>query len=166
MGTWTTIENALYAWSSGQLGIPVHWANQDVPEQDRPMATLNVRSRAIPFAATDEQRYTATKGVFDLVQRRKLILSVNVYCSDVTGDGHALARIEALQKSVGLEAVKAAFSAAGLAVVEARGPVDLTAVLTSRFESRAQMDVVFGYVTTTQEDLGYIETSDADGTLT
>lgn len=163
---WTTAENALQAWASARSGAPAIWANQNGTRPPLPYVTLQItagpgRIGQDEIALTVDA--TAPAGQ-DLVMThrgpRTITLSVNVYADPVTTGASAPARAGALADTLSLESVRDALRAAGL-MVSTVGPVrDLTQLVDTAYESRAQFDVQLYARSEVSERTTFIETVD------
>jgi hypothetical protein len=160
---WSGARAALRAWflpATGLADAKVIWANQNGPRPLPPFATINPRVAIRRLGVYDEERLDPdAPGQIDRVGQRKLTISCNAY-----GPG-AIDLLERAQEALDTNAARAAFASAGLAVSD-RGEVrDLTKLLETQYEERAQLDVVFALATASSEDAGYIESAEITATL-
>lgn len=96
-----------------------------------------------------------------VVGQREFIVSFQVYASAVTGSGTALEYLTAAQTSFAFPSTQAAFAVAAtpFCFVGSNQPVDLTALVSTQFQSRASMDVRFRVVDSANDvPIGYIAT--------
>lgn len=163
---WATIQTALHAWIVAGTGLAVGrvvWANQAMPQPQRPYVTLRLMALApvghdgvhstTNLAAPAGEEVTLT-----VEGRRHLTVGVQAYASAVTGAGTAAELLAKAQTALSLPTVHAGLRAAGLAVLNEGGITDLSALLETKFEGRAAMDVRFHCVDEVAEKTGYIAT--------
>lgn len=159
---WNAAKDALYEWASSASGVSVIWARQSAPPPATPYVTLALVGGPIAIGHDAQRRVHLPDGEeladlrVDWLGAREMTLSVNVY------GGDALAIASTLQSSLSLETVRDALAAAGMSVIRAGDIRDLTALLETTFESRAQMDVRLRFTTTTSELTTFIETVSFD----
>lgn len=159
---WTTTRAALHAWMVAGTGLPagrVIWANQAAPRPQTPFAEINPRMSIRRLGAYDEERPTATPGTIARVTHLRLGVSCHLY-----GAG-AMDLMERAREYLDTHAARALFEPAGLSVLD-RGEVrDITKLLETQYEERAQLDLVIGLATTATEDVGFIQTVDLTTTV-
>lgn len=151
---WEPIKAALHAWMTAGASLPpgrVIWANQGAPIPPIPYASINYRLAVARLGISDEERATTTDGVIAHVGQRRVSVSCNLY-----GKG-AIALLEAAQEALQTYAGRAPFDAANLAVLDKGEVRDLSALEDTQIEERAQLDLVIGLATVTNEVVGWIE---------
>lgn len=158
----TTRRNALHTWFAGALGYPCVWANQKMPQPAKPYGTLQVTTPddpgPLPGAGRDEVRLAAaTPGVQTYWEHRQHTLSLQVYSDDTTGSTNAPELLAKALRKLNRETERAVLFAAGISVQTAGRVRDLTGMLPTRPESRAQADLVVTTVDTQTETVGYVE---------
>jgi hypothetical protein len=93
------------------------------------------------------------------VGQREFIVTFEVFAVAVTGSGTALEYLTGVQTSFALPSTQAAFAGAGMpfCFVDCGRPFDLTAIVSTQFQSRASMDVRFRTVDSKADvPIGYI----------
>lgn len=162
---WTSIEDVLHAWLVRGTGLSaerVLWAEQLPPRLTRPFATLKLGALTRTGGADELRESTdldAPDGEeieFTAVGQRLLVVSCQAFTQDITGGAAARALLARAQAALALPSVTEAFAGAGLVVVNEGGINDLTALLDTQFEGRAQMDVTFALAGSVTERTGYI----------
>ncbi len=159
----STQRNGLVTWFAAALGgRTVVWANQDMPVPAKPYGTLLVATPdnpgRFPGAGHDEVRLSSTApGVQTYWAHRQHTISLQVYSDDTTGDTSAPYLLGAALERLNRQSDRAGLFLAGLSVQGASQVRDLTAMLPTRPESRAQADLVVTTVSKTTEDVGRIE---------
>jgi hypothetical protein len=148
----TVLRKAIQDWGQSILpGVTVIWAEQNAPRPQGEFVTLKIISGPIKIGR-DESRISETiPGQLDIIGHRSFIVSINSY------GGDALVLLLKLQDSLSLLSVRDPLSTAGLTVNDVGNVRDVTAVVDTRFERRANLEVTFSYVTTYDENPGYIE---------
>lgn len=167
---WTSVKSALRGWFLPATGLAdgaVIWANQNGPRPTSngapivPFATINYRLAVARVGVYDEEQIDAdTPGQINRTAQRRLTVSLNTY-----GPG-AIALMEQAQEALDTYATRTALDAAGLAVLDRGSVKDLTALITTQYEERAQLDVIFGLAAVTTEQVGTIDQVTITGTLT
>jgi len=165
--TWTTVENAVQAWFAAASGVPsasVRWANQKVPRPSRPYAELK------RISVSDEGTFDELRLSFDGAQPagqeigvttygpRRVLVSCQVFSDVVTGAGTASEYVELARSALSLPSVLSALRAGGLSLVNRGGTRDLSALVETASESRAQLDVTFSVADCATDRTGYFDT--------
>lgn len=169
---WAQVEKSLCTWVAGQLpaGAKCILANQNAPQPQKPYAMILITPTTDPTSiygsGMDERRLSeSAPGVVKYVKFRQFGVSLNVYSNTMTGNNRATALLEQVVESLALQSVvntlRKDAHIAPLPVQSAGR--DLSALLETRGESRAQVDLTFNYVTSLSEDLGYFTTVETGG---
>jgi hypothetical protein len=164
---WTNLQNAVYAAVNGAVaGVTVVWAPQagTFPMPAKPFVTLRLIStdnaQGAVSGTMDELRSTADPLVWQFVHQRRHVLSVNAYSNATQQDGSAFDILSKINRRLQLASVQAALLAAGLRLWQTSAVRDLSAMLDTRGEGRAQCDYALATQDTTADAIGYIETVD------
>lgn len=161
---WTAIEQELQACVRRASGLErVVWTDQDGTRPQLPYATIRV-DPPDATGARDEVRVSLTPGqpagaelTFETCSQAEFDLRVQVFTKTTRGDDSACRIATRLRNSLSKQSELAILSAAGVAVVD-RGPVqNLTALLETRSEGRAALDVRLRTADGTTETETYIE---------
>lgn len=165
--TWPNVYDALYdAVKAALPSCTVMWSfatsnnGAQFPMPAKPFATLNLTKREIAPGqqGSDEVQNTTTAGTVAYSHHRRHTLSVNVYSNTAYGANHAVALLANLSRELRKDSRILALRQAGCKAWS-KGPVqDLTALLDTRAESRAQCDVIVATLDSTTETTGWIET--------
>lgn len=165
---WPAIEAVVHAWAVAASGITaasVRWSHQQAPVPARPevvLTWLDVDSPVRGNGVRDERRRGAS-GTTELhVHDRTHTLQIDVLAA-VPGaiaqaGTSARARLGNMLRTLQLESNLATFRTAGLAVWQASGARDLTALVATEFEGRASADITFNTRDTTSDTVGQILT--------
>lgn len=163
---WTKAEDALQAWASSRSGLTAIWANQSGNRPALPYVTLQITAGPGPIGhdavelSVDEDAEPGEDLVVTHSGPRTLTLSVNVYATQVTTGANALARAGALADTLSLESVRDELRKAGLTVSTVSAVRDLTQLVETAFESRAQFDIQLYARSEVSERTTFIETID------
>lgn len=167
---WTNIQNALVAAVEGAVtGVTVVWAPQALtaPMVAKPFVTLHLASVDVAQGAVsgtmDELRNTADPLVWQWVHQRRHVLSLSVYSNETQRAGSAFDILSQINRRLQLASVQAALLAAGVRLWQTSGVRDLSAMLDTRGEGRAQCDYALATQDTTADAIGNIETVDLSG---
>lgn len=170
--TWPNVYDALYdAAKAAMPTCTVMWSfatsnnGAQFPMPAKPFVSLNLTTREIApgLQGSDEVQNTTTAGTVVYAHHRRHILSVNVYSNTAYGAGHAVALLANLSHELRTDARILALRKAGCKAWPS-GPVqDLTALLDTRAESRAQCELIVATLDSTAETTGWIETVDLNG---
>lgn len=169
---WAQVEKSLCTWVAGQLpsGAKCILANQNAPQPQKPYAVLLLSPTTDPTSSMgsgmDERRLSASApGVVQYVKWRSFSASLTVYSNTMTGNTKATALCETVVESLALQSVVNKLRAdAHIAPLPVNSSIhDLSALLETRGESRAQVDLNFNVVSSLSEDLGYFTSINADG---
>jgi hypothetical protein len=153
-------ENALHAWVAGAAGVEAIWSSQNAPAPALPYLTLRlvgpVRLGDQLASRTNLANPAGQEIERTLTEHEEWTLSVHAFASPATGASAARALLQAAALKMQLPSQRDALSASGLALVEVGDTSDLTALVGSQHESRAQMDVRLRTVDQATEKTGYI----------
>ena len=163
---WPMIENAIQAAVLTGSGLPkVIWADQPYPRPARPYGTLK-RISARDSSPFDEQRFSfgATQPVgqeiaITTIGPRTIVVSFNAYSDVVTGAGTAAEYCEALRSTLSLPATLDALHGAGVSLIRRGDTRDLSKLVETAFESRAQLDLTIAVTDTATQQTGHIATA-------
>lgn len=133
------IKDALYTWFKKTSGLDsVIWADQDGPRPARPYATLRLITGAVKLGGQDNLRVNES-GVFYLNGPREITVSINVMGVS------ALDILTTARDSLDDPSVIDDLEADGIAIIEDGSPQNITELLETGFEERAQMDLKIGF---------------------
>lgn len=154
----TSIEDALQAWASAiHPDAPAIWSTQDGHRPRAPFIELSVIAGPQAIGPAEE-RYAAPD-TYTYAVRRRCTLSMQFYGDD------ALVRAAAVQGALELPSRQAYLQAAGIAVWGAEGPRDITALVDTRHEGRALLDIFLSYPDPVDDAPGEIRRVRLVGTL-
>jgi hypothetical protein len=155
----TPVEDALHAAvvaASGLPGARVIFEHDAGPQPPGPYVTINAWTASDPAGHDDED---ADDGVITYSGERRLTAVVNVY-----GPG-AFDLAEATRDRLRDYASREALAAADLAVNGLGTARNLTAMLETHFQPRANFEIALSAGTSRTEDVGTIETATITGQL-
>ncbi len=177
VANWEAIENAIHAQIAAGSGLAVTkvvWMHQtaDRPDTDfiglehlgseyEAPATPEIGQRDNPDSITDD----GEELILSALDTVNFGIRLHFYTKTATGAGSARARLAAVRGFLGCEKVTEELDESDIVLVEC-GPVQaLPAILETRFESRATLDVRFKTVDGFEEKVTYIETINAGITI-
>jgi hypothetical protein len=164
---WTNIQDAVRDAfvSAGITGLTVGWGPQPLANTmgAKPFAMLTLTStdlvRSQVSGTTDELRGTSTAGTFEWAHPRNHSLSLNVYTDGTQLTDSATDLAGRLNRHLQKTAPQAALLAAGVRLWQTSGVRDLSVMLTTRGEGRAQCDYTLATLDSTADVVGWIETA-------
>ena len=171
MGTWASIESAIYGWVNAQLpsGWKAVWAEQQVSALETSFVTLRIGDvRAL--GATDFETYAGNinnpPNDVTLTENgvREFPVSLQAFGSkgQTTGDNSPRAVMSVLRQSLEFPDVRYALEISGLSPFDNRQPIrNVSTVAGTIFEPRALWELKFYYLEQATETTTYIETVDA-----
>lgn len=134
---------------------------QDAPRPPRPYFSMKVLVAAAR-SADDSTQYSDT-GITNRGGQRKMSVSFQVFA---TSHEEAYNYMTLWQSSLDLFTIQEALRTAGIAVWTIQNVADISALLNTGYEGRAQLDCTFGIASNLTEDLSYIEEVKGDGAVT
>lgn len=169
---WRQVQNTLRDAFRAASGLSsVIWARQNAPQPARPYATLQVIAGPLRLGALDEENdvYQAGNAAGEEIEQtfkgqREFTLSCQVFADTTADAGTAYDYLSRAMSGLSLPSAQSLFVNVGLAVVSANGIQDLSALLETKWQSRAQMDVRFRIADSVVEKTGYIATVEPDPT--
>ena len=153
------LKTAVWEWLDEQLDDleEVIFGDQTAPQPPKPYATIRLLT-VTKLGLSDELLPTISSGGVQTIKaQRTAAFQIQFFGEDAlqfAEDAKA-----SLQKPSVLEDL---FYAKGLAVIDDATVTNITALLETEFEDRAQLDVVFGYASTDTDDVGLIETVEVE----
>lgn len=163
---WTAIEDALRAWAKAGTALTdakVIWSEQTGARPAAPFVTLRIGD-VIPLSSVDEveeltdldadpgEEVELRAGGF-----REFTLSLQAFAATVTGANTAREYLTKAQTALALPSVRAALFAAGIAPFDTGTVQTVNAVVGTKFEARAVLEVRFYVHDTVSEYTGFIE---------
>lgn len=161
-------ENAIRAWiksGSGFVDANVYFNDQKIERPNVPHVTIRlgdpVTLGAVDavIATFDEDRPVGEEFEHRVDGQRQLSASIQIWRGKTTGAGTAMSIAHQLQLAIRLPSINTALNVAGLGVLDVGTVRNLSGLLDSDFEGRAQFDVVFHYRESIAEYTTYIETA-------
>ena len=149
---YNTIRQSLYSWASLNvpMGMPVIFYEPNAPRPIVPYVTLYLSS-----ITQINEDYTAPKtdsnGIVFMRGDRSFILQTQAY------GGDHLTVLENLRTSLQKETVLNTLAANGIIFNLAGIINDITTLVDSQFERRAQLDITFSAAQRYNDDLGYFD---------
>lgn len=178
---WTAIDNALFDWVVGALGLSAAqciWANQDIPQPvTYPYVTL-LRTAVAEEGTGDELRTSTDLGQaageeIELLTTGPKSMTLTVTCHNDRSDDaftdparNATALLTVAHASLGKLSVLEALGAAGIAVIERLPVADTSVAAGGEWLSQASMDVRLRVTSTMTERTGYIDKVRVSSTIT
>lgn len=147
-----TVKTNLYNWAVTQVpvGMPVIWWQPNAPRPTVPYITLFLQS-----ITAVNQDWTApdanASGVVDMKGDRNFTLQVQAYGSD------PLTLLENIRTSLQKQTVLDTLRANGIAFYQSLTINDITDLIDSQFERRAQLDILFGIGQVYTDNPGYFD---------
>jgi len=128
------IRKALYDWAVRNSTFQVVWLYEPGPKPEKPFVSLNLIG---PYKIGTNDNFGVPAGEVELKisGQRRFSVSVNVYGNDST-----LQSASDLQTALGLPAEIDFFNVANIGIGEIRNVIDLTQLLDTKYEHRAQFD--------------------------
>ena len=172
--TWTTWSNAVFDAVKAAVGsgVTVFWGDLGAqPMPVKPCIMLTWTSRdigggSLGRGAHDELQAMATAGTYKRAHHRQHVLGLDLYSNSVYGDDHACSKMGLVLRALQTEAVLQPLRLAGIKLLSADTIQDLSALLDTRAESRAHLDLRLSTVDATSEAIGWIETAEVTATVT
>jgi hypothetical protein len=151
------VKTSLYDWAVANLpaNTPVIFLYQNAPRPDSAYVTLYLSS-VVQIGDDFIPQPTTAPGDIEQQGDREFTLQIATY------GGDCFTRLENLRSSLQKETVLATLRESGIAFVQHFPIQDVTELVSSRFENRAQMDVLFRIGQTYSEVSGSIETVEID----
>lgn len=157
MQPFSVIQKNLGDWITSQININVFFYNQNAPRMELPCIGLLITS--VVQIGYDELIPPKNElGNLILCGPREFTLGLYAF-----GDG-CLNNLEKLRTSLQKPTVKEAFNLNKLVYVRHFGINNVTEVINTGFEERANMDVLFRTVSSVADDIGIIEHVEMTGT--
>ena len=157
---YTIVKSNLYDWAVGAVpvGMPVIYYNPNAPRPTVPYVTLYLNSIT---AVNQDYSYpnADSMGVINMKGDRNFTLQVQAY------GGEPLNVLENMRSSLQKVTILDALRTAGIAFYQSLTITDITELVDSKFERRAQMDILFGIGQTYTDNPGYFNTVVVDETI-
>jgi hypothetical protein len=162
-----TFEDAVHNWFWTATGLQTIWRRQSGPQPGYPFASLMLASPPNPAAPGWEERYSTDLGrapgeevEVEVVVPCQITVSCQAYVGrpDASNPNeNAIYYMNKAQSALMLPSIQSALREKNIAVVRP-GPVqNLGLLVEDAFESRANMDVVFGASLSLSDFVGFIE---------
>jgi len=147
------VKTNLYDWAVANLpaNTPVIFLYQNAPRPETAYVTLYLSS-LVQIGNDYVPRPDNQAGIVEQIGDREFTLQIATY------GGDCITRLENLRSSLQKDSVLATLQENGIIFVEQFPIQDVTELVASRFENRAQMDILFRMGQTYDDTLGSIET--------
>lgn len=147
-----TMKLGIKKWIQNELKLTVIYAEQSGPRPSKlPYVTIRLDSPTA-LGGADEQGELDDDGNVEIRGHRTMTVSIDIY-----GES-AMSHMEALQISLGKVSVLDSLGEEyGIAVIDSLPIQNLTALLETKYEERAHMDVIIGYAKKVTDAVGIIE---------
>lgn len=169
---WTSLQTAIKAAidSAGITGLTTYWRYSlgDLPIPAKPYCVLQLTTTDLApgalSATFDEFRPVAGSPTnFNLVHQRRHTLSLQVYTNTTQLADSAFDIVGRINRHLAKQSTQAALLAASIRMWQTSQVRDLSAVLDTRDEGRAQCDYALATQDTTADNIGNILTVDLTG---
>ncbi len=154
--SFAVLKQAVYTWFAKETKLPVIWEEQATARPNRPYASLNIITGAVMIGEDDQRSHlTGTapnqQTQFTWEGLRKLTVSCNIWADN------AIDLMADVQGSIRKQSNQNAFILAGIAPTDYTNVQKLSQLFDTRYEDRAQMDVIFQTVHVTVDDAVPVE---------
>ena len=125
------------------------WDRPDARRPSVPYMTLNYLTGPVRIAQLDEER-VQDDGTIIMCATRNFTLSIKAYIGDVRAKSHPdfwrpIQSLSDLSGKLTTVAIRELFRKEGLAIMNIEGIQDITELLETGYEPRANMDILFSY---------------------
>jgi len=134
----TTQENGLHAWIKAILtDVMVIWENEDGDRPDIPFVSLDII--AGPRSTGPAEERWAAEDTYRYPMRKRATLSVSIFATN------ALVMASTIENALQLPTHQARLRQAGFAVWGNEPPMDITALMDTKHEPRAVIDIFIAW---------------------
>lgn len=146
------VKTALYDWASLvlPLTVPVIYYQPNAPRPEVPYVTLHILS-SVSIHQDWSDNNINNAGILSMKGDRQFTLQIQSYGGDV------ITRLESLRTSLQMQSVLDTLRDEGIAFYQSFQINDITELVDSEFEKRAQMDILFGIAQTYNDNVGFFE---------
>jgi hypothetical protein len=158
MTTVNSVKLGMKRWLQKETGLTVIFAEQAAPRPEKqPYATIRVDSLT-PLGGMDESFPVNASGVIPMKGTRQITVTCEIIGNGAT---NLMERAQAsLSKASWVEWFHGDYE---ISIVDAGAVNNLTGLLETEWEERAQMDVLVYYPYEQEDDVGLIETVEING---
>jgi len=152
-----TVENNLYSWAVDNLpaNTPVFWLYGNAPRPTTDYVSMNI-STLVQIGDDYIPMPDNVDGDIEMVGDREFTLQIATY------GGDCMTRLENLRSSLQKTTVLDTLRSNGLVFVQQLSIQNITELISSRFEKRGQMDILFRLAQSYDDTLGSIEIVNID----
>jgi len=161
-------ENAVHEWFSTNTGLMTIWRQSSSPQPERPYGSLLRVAGPVAIsphwevrASTDLSREAGKEIAQEACVPCRITISCQAHVAQPDGSNpnqNAEFYINKAQSSLSLPSVGVTFKAANISVLQPGEVQNLNQIVEDSFESRANIDVIFGASLSLTEYVGYIKT--------
>ncbi len=169
-----TFENAVHEWFSTNTGLMTIWRQGSAPQPERPYGSLLRIAGPVAVSphweirnSTDLTRAAGREVAQEACVLCRITISCQAHIAQPDGSDpnqNAEFYINKAQSSLSLPSVGAVFRAANMSVLQPGEVQNLNQIVEDSFESRANIDVIFGASLSLTEYIGYIKTVQVEST--
>ena len=156
--SYATIQTNIYTWAAANVpaGMPVIWYEPNSPRPVVSLVKVPYITLLIASSIQINQDYSApnanSSGVINMSGDRQFILQIQAY------GGDTFTVLENLRTSLQKQSVLDTLRTNGIVFFNSFDINDITTLVDSQFEERAQMDIRFGIGQTYTDAPGYFDT--------
>jgi hypothetical protein len=144
-------DNAVIAYFYTATGIPVIWEKQDAPRPDLPYVSLSILDDSDKTGHRPDQTYDGLEQTYTFIN--EVQIRARIYCNTDVYMGYLRDCVRFRQKYEG----KAILKAAGINIREVGNIQDISSMIDTNFELRANADFYFTYKSTSTEDIEQVK---------
>ena len=148
--TFLELETALYNWASGNVSVPVIWANENGNRPNSKYITLNLMS----FVGIGRDDYTPPNevGIREILSNEDFVLELTGFYQGSDED------LKELQNSLRFQAIIDNLSTSGVVVRNLNNPINnISSLVDETIEKRYIWEVNLGTCHTLTEDISFID---------
>jgi len=156
------VRKVVHRWASRFSDVTCIWEKPDKPRPKLPYIALHVLTPKIKSGQDDVIQ--KTNDTYTVSGQRSMVVSVTSHYADQEDEEaiNVISNLEAsLENPIALEVLRAG----GLAYWSNTQVQDISTALETGFENRITFDVTFGLVSSIDEDVGRIESTQVDGQI-
>lgn len=152
------IQDTIYAWIASRKVVPnqkIILEDQNVDRPKPPYVSYRFLTGPVKIGTRDDQVYDSATDSFLISGPRTISMSIKSYGTEKVS---ALQLMTNLHGSLELNSVQQLFQSKNMAVHSLTNVLEISSVLETGIEDRAQMDIIFGVTSIQREDQGEIST--------
>ena len=163
------LKKTIFDWAKAESEYTTIWESSNASRPIKPYCSLNIQS-LVPIGMLATYPAKDEFGVFIdgqviIENHFNMVLAVNIFSDKNSQQIDAMTKLFAMNASLAKQSVRDAFIKRNIGYLDLLSQNNLTELLSTEYEQRAQMEILLSVGTSIIDDVGWIETVEIEGEI-